>query len=186
MLHNIASTVPNWSKVNSGLLKMYNEEVLKKVPVVQHFWFGGILGWRDKETKETLSSTGDGREKEVEEEEAVRQTSEGTVAPWSIPTSEGFTSVPSTIPMPVTKAPWANQSTTTSTTTSTPFGRQTVPTSFNPPPFFPPRGGPVRSTAEGSTLADSGGAASSSSPFGVLSAPSVGKSTKGLPWEEEK
>ncbi|KAK9463795.1 Phosphotyrosyl phosphatase activator [Lipomyces oligophaga] len=37
------SGVATWSKVNSGLLKMYNAEVLGKFPVVQHFPFGSVL-----------------------------------------------------------------------------------------------------------------------------------------------
>ncbi|KAJ8098201.1 Phosphotyrosyl phosphatase activator [Lipomyces tetrasporus] len=37
------SGVPYWSKVHTGLLKMYNAEVLGKFPVVQHFGFGGVL-----------------------------------------------------------------------------------------------------------------------------------------------
>lgn len=46
MLYDIASTVQTWSKVQSGLLKMYYVEVLKKFPVVQHFWFGpGFYPW---------------------------------------------------------------------------------------------------------------------------------------------
>jgi serine/threonine-protein phosphatase 2A activator len=35
MLYDI-SGVPSWAKVNSGLLKMYLNEVLRKFPVVQH------------------------------------------------------------------------------------------------------------------------------------------------------
>ncbi|KAI7901716.1 uncharacterized protein BX663DRAFT_513794 [Cokeromyces recurvatus] len=42
MLNDI-SFVMSWSKVNSGMLKMYVAEVLKKVPVVQHFKFGYIF-----------------------------------------------------------------------------------------------------------------------------------------------
>lgn len=46
MLYDIASTVQTWSKVQSGLLKMYYVEVLNKFPVVQHFWFGtGFYPW---------------------------------------------------------------------------------------------------------------------------------------------
>ncbi|KRZ85127.1 Serine/threonine-protein phosphatase 2A activator, partial [Trichinella sp. T8] len=36
-------TVPNWRNINSGLLRMYEEEVLKKFPVAQHFLFGILL-----------------------------------------------------------------------------------------------------------------------------------------------
>jgi serine/threonine-protein phosphatase 2A activator len=41
-LWNISS-VPNWSKVNSGLIKMYTAEVLDKFPVVQHILFGTFI-----------------------------------------------------------------------------------------------------------------------------------------------
>jgi len=37
------SGVHTWSKVNSGLLKMYKAEVLAKYPVIQHVLFGSLL-----------------------------------------------------------------------------------------------------------------------------------------------
>jgi len=42
-LLNDISAVPYWVKVKSGLLKMYQDDVLKKLPVIQHFLFGSVL-----------------------------------------------------------------------------------------------------------------------------------------------
>ncbi|CCA73849.1 related to RRD1-Resistant to Rapamycin Deletion (protein phosphatase 2A regulator activity) [Serendipita indica DSM 11827] len=44
-LHAIATGVPNWDKVNAGMLKMYEAEVLNKRVVVQHLPLGGLLAW---------------------------------------------------------------------------------------------------------------------------------------------
>lgn len=37
------SAVPSWSKICTGLLKMYQKEVLSKFPVIQHVLFGSIF-----------------------------------------------------------------------------------------------------------------------------------------------
>ncbi|KAM3583218.1 Serine/threonine-protein phosphatase 2A activator [Umbelopsis sp. WA50703] len=42
MLYDI-SAVPGWAKVNSGMNKMFIAEVLRKAPVVQHFYFGALF-----------------------------------------------------------------------------------------------------------------------------------------------
>ncbi|KAI8878160.1 Phosphotyrosyl phosphatase activator [Backusella circina FSU 941] len=46
MLNDIASVV-TWHKVNTGMIKMYMAEVLKKVPVVQHFRFGALFPFEE-------------------------------------------------------------------------------------------------------------------------------------------
>jgi serine/threonine-protein phosphatase 2A activator len=37
------SAVPSWSKICTGLIKMYQKEVLSKFPVMQHLLFGSIF-----------------------------------------------------------------------------------------------------------------------------------------------
>lgn len=48
MLNDI-SAVPQWAKVNSGLIKMYDDEVLGKFVVIQHFLFGKCLPFESPE-----------------------------------------------------------------------------------------------------------------------------------------
>jgi len=50
-LHSIAVGVPSWSKVNSGLFKMYQAEVLGKRVVVQHIPLGGLMEWEPSVTQ---------------------------------------------------------------------------------------------------------------------------------------
>lgn len=177
MLNNIASTVPNWTKVNTGLLKMYEEEVLKKVPVVQHFWFGGLLAWRSVGTGEVMESSGDGKEV-VDEVVEGEVKMEGTKAPWATDSSA--------IPSQPLRLPTTTLQSTRRTAPS--YTASRAPQSFNPPPLFPPTsarsGSAIR---QYSTLAESGSAAASSSPFGSLPPPTLHSASKreGLPWERK-
>ncbi|KAL9926987.1 phosphotyrosyl phosphatase activator [Glossina fuscipes fuscipes] len=39
------SAVPSWSKINLGLVKMYQKEILSKYPVIQHVYFGKLMSF---------------------------------------------------------------------------------------------------------------------------------------------
>ena len=193
---------------------MYRAEVLEKVPVVQHFWFGGVLGWRkatiDDETTtgqlvhpfkgEQLPSTGDSMAEEeraaVDELDNIRERDEGTVAPWALPQLSGRGSPNRS--SPTSTAPPSRLG-STSTTPAPATG--TAPKPFTPPTLFPSlrrksslslshlagaEPEPEREDGEGEeakggrgTVAEEGGAAASSSPFGVLGKASLGGGSGG-------
>lgn len=75
MLYDIATTVRTWSKVQSGLIKMYSVEVLNKFPVVQHFWFGtGFYPWKDFKTGKELPVYENSPEAEIEGESSSKDS----------------------------------------------------------------------------------------------------------------
>lgn len=51
------SGVPNWSRVNQGLIKMYKVEVLNKFPVIQHVLFGSLMPFRMVTPNNTVRGT---------------------------------------------------------------------------------------------------------------------------------
>ena len=58
MLFDISGIKDGWGKINKGMIKMYNAEVLSKFPVVQHFPFGSIFRWeKDPEARPPPPST---------------------------------------------------------------------------------------------------------------------------------
>lgn len=99
ILFDIHRSVSLWSKVLSGLLKMYEVEVFGKFPVVQHFWFGeGLFPWKDAQTSKDLP-TRQPEEKPAEEED------EHPEIPGLIAGLQGQKTTRSNISM--TAAPWA-------------------------------------------------------------------------------
>ncbi|BGP33528.1 Serine/threonine-protein phosphatase 2A activator 1 [Rhodotorula toruloides] len=96
LLHiNAGSTSPATSSGDEpdGLLRLYRAEVLHRLPVIQHLHFGPFFRWTRAGTGEVLPSSGDGlddeEKKQLDEMLNQRVTSEGTVAPWALPSLSG-------------------------------------------------------------------------------------------------
>ena len=111
MLYDISGVRAGWAKINKGMLKMYNAEVLSKFPVVQHFRFGSLFSWeRDPNavappvsahTTSQPSSTDMATTNQFPAR-APPPTQAGTAAPWAAKASESSAGM---------KAPWAASAT---------------------------------------------------------------------------
>ncbi|KAF4122090.1 hypothetical protein GMORB2_7683 [Geosmithia morbida] len=57
ILFDISGIRDGWGKINKGMVKMFNAEVLSKFPVVQHFPFGSLFSWdQDPDAPEPMQS----------------------------------------------------------------------------------------------------------------------------------
>ncbi|EEP76445.1 conserved hypothetical protein [Uncinocarpus reesii 1704] len=105
MLYDISGIRDGWGKINKGMIKMYNAEVLSKFPVVQHFPFGSLFRWeRDPNAAPSSTSIHSSRLQPADTmaPPAVSQrpmADAGTRAPWaSGPTNLHQAAYPSTAP----------------------------------------------------------------------------------------
>ncbi|KAI0353684.1 Phosphotyrosyl phosphatase activator [Trametes cingulata] len=96
-LYSIATGVQYWSKVHSGLFKMYEAEVLGKRVVVQHIPLGGLLDW-DVEQRPPAASVAPLASPSVPPMAA-------TAAPWATAAPYATTIPPSTSFTPPTRMP---------------------------------------------------------------------------------
>ncbi|KYK61044.1 hypothetical protein DCS_02184 [Drechmeria coniospora] len=87
ILFDISGIRDGWGKINKGMIKMFNAEVLSKFPVVQHFRFGELFSWEEDPdaAKPTQSVHMANQPAQVQAATAKRPMHplSGTSAPWA-------------------------------------------------------------------------------------------------------
>lgn len=143
MLYDISGVRAGWAKINKGMLKMYNAEVLSKFPVVQHFRFGSLFSWeRDPNAVAPPVSVHATSQPSSTDMAATKQfptrapppTYAGTAAPWATKAPESSAG---------TKAPWAVPATEASAAATASYSqklRSTRDAGSAMPRHMPPRG----------------------------------------------
>ncbi|OHE94278.1 phosphotyrosyl phosphate activator protein [Colletotrichum orchidophilum] len=90
ILFDVSGVKDGWGKINKGMLKMFNAEVLQKFPVVQHFTFGSLFSWDQDPNAEPVSQSVHAANQPSYNYPATTtappppQGGAGTAAPWAI------------------------------------------------------------------------------------------------------
>ncbi|KAI8931595.1 hypothetical protein NX059_011249 [Plenodomus lindquistii] len=95
ILYDISGVKAGWAKINKGMIKMYNVEVLSKFPVVQHFPFGSLFAWEQDPNAKVIQAS-------------VHTSSQPKSA-------TPLSTAPTARPQPALRNPLADQGTTIST-----------------------------------------------------------------------
>ncbi|KAI1488184.1 serine/threonine-protein phosphatase-like protein 2A activator 1 [Biscogniauxia mediterranea] len=108
ILFDISGIKDGWGKINKGMIKMYNAEVLSKFPVVQHFPFGSLFSWE----QDPKAGTPQQSVHMVNQPIAAASMAPpslpsggGTAAPWAQSTSMP---PPGAAGTPSSRAPWGS------------------------------------------------------------------------------
>ena len=136
MLYDISGVRAGWAKINKGMLKMYNAEVLSKFPVVQHFRFGSLFSWeRDPNAVAPPASVHSSNQplKTNMSSSATqfptrtpRPSQAGTAAPWASKPNSGDIPPQAQVSQPpaTTEAPWTIPPPDLTATTAAPWARK--------------------------------------------------------------
>ncbi|KAL2127985.1 hypothetical protein VTI74DRAFT_9875 [Chaetomium olivicolor] len=155
ILFDVSGIKDGWGKINKGMIKMFNAEVLSKFPVVQHFPFGSLFSWDpDPEAAGVAQSAHLATHAAGPASSATAAgpgSGLGTAAPWAQATKMpgAAAGVPPVPGIPYSKAPWVGTGSSGPTMpragvpdTRPPPPRGGIPETGPPPPTSFPRGQP--------------------------------------------
>ncbi|KAI9818823.1 MAG: Serine/threonine-protein phosphatase 2A activator 1 [Pycnora praestabilis] len=150
ILYDISGVRAGWAKINKGMIKMYNAEVLSKFPVVQHFPFGSLFSWEHDPKAgppPTSVHTSNQPDKPLHRTDqrgkmSMRAPQEGTKAPWAEQSSSSTPVTRDAGELQATKAPWA--SLRTAATPMSPMKQTPTVSSSDTPPWTGPVNLPTR------------------------------------------
>ena len=139
ILFDISGIRDGWGKINKGMIKMFNAEVLSKFPVVQHFQFGSLFSWDPDPEAAVPTQTVHLANQPSNVNPSPAGSGPGTAAPWAQATKmPGATAgVPPGPGIPYSRAPWTGGGSSAPT-----MPRGGAPDAGPPPPTAFPRGKP--------------------------------------------
>ncbi|KAE8453449.1 Serine/threonine-protein phosphatase 2A activator 1 [Mollisiaceae sp. DMI_Dod_QoI] len=109
ILFDISGVPSGWGKINKGMIKMYNAEVLSKFPVVQHFPFGSLFAWeQDQHANQAISTIHTASQPAPQRTSTGPLASESTKAPWAASGRIGAAPSQPSGGGPAMRAPWAS------------------------------------------------------------------------------
>ena len=126
ILYDISGVKAGWAKINKGMIKMYNAEVLSKFPVVQHFPFGALFAWeKDPNAKSIQASVHTSSQPKSSTVPSSTSSTSAYSSPRHQPLRNPMAEPPASV-RPASQAPLRDPL-TGSTTTAAPWAKPGVP-----------------------------------------------------------